>query len=351
MNPKTIILVAVLHLIALALLLSGDCDSTPERPPHPGGANLNQEGATPPDEPSPGSGPTHGSDPERATPGRVHAGRGPFRRADFRQANVPMPAALEQRANACKTGIVLDWTARAVLWEKNADEAEPCASMTKMMTSLVMVETIAADPEWTLDSKIPVTREAAAVGGSQVYLDPRETFTADELLKCMMIFSANDAAHLVAETFGDGDPARFVTAMNRRAGELGLDTMHFSNPHGLPAADPVDENRGSCFDFACLGGLLCEYPRILHWSGTRLSWLREDTKPFQLVNRNGLVGRVDGVDGMKTGYTSRSKFCITVTCRRADRRIIVAVSGCPAKKQRNDLVRDLLEWSYSSPAQ
>lgn len=269
----------------------------------------------------------------------------------FEESPQTLPADLERRAARIpKAGVVIDWTARKVLWSKNERKVLPIASLTKMMTSLLVAERVRSDPGWSWDREIPVTESAWKIGGSQVWLDPREVFTVDELLKATLIFSANDAAYLLAEATANGKTSEFVTRMNRRARQLGLSGMRFANPHGLPESQAQNDNRGTALEVAFLAAQLLDVPRIVKYTSTRLDWLRQDTdQPLQLLNRNPLVvAQVPGVNGMKTGFTARAGFCIAATCTRRQRSLIVVLLGCERKENRNELVRDLLEWGYST---
>ncbi len=266
-------------------------------------------------------------------------------RMTFRRAANPLPPELARRTGQCRNGVLIDWDKRKILWRKDANRPVPIASLTKMMTMLLLMETVREDPGVTLDSRVRVTREAAAVGGSQVYLDPRETFTLDELLKCVAIFSANDAAHLIAQYLGGGEVGPFVERMNRRAGELGLNQMRFYTPSGLPRKAGQVENRGTAMEVAFLAARLLRYPEVVKWTSTWLAWIREKSpKPFQLVNRNRLIKDCPGVIGMKTGFTQKAGFCVAAVCRRKGRTLIAVTLGCPSQKVRNRLVCALLDW-------
>ena len=143
------------------------------------------------------------------------------------------------------SGILFDASSRNVLWAKNPRNAVPVASMTKIMTELLVFEALEKSDKYNMQTPIQVTRTAYKIGGSQVYLDPKETFPLEELMKCIMISSANDAAQLVAEFFGGGSVEVFVAQMNKRAKELHLSSTRFSNPTGLPANDPNNDNVSS----------------------------------------------------------------------------------------------------------
>ncbi len=341
MKFRVVILVVLAHLLLLGLL-TGRCRKPSSREQL---APSSQESvqAVPADS---NPGPVAAGAEENKRPPSRSDGHG-LTASTFSGAGLQLPPALATKAAVCQTGVLIDWQARRILWSQRMTEAVPMASLTKMMTALLLMETVAADPTVSLETQVQVSRAASKVGGSQVYLDPRESFSLDDLLKCIMIFSANDAAYLVGEYLGGGDVDRFVGRMNQRAGELGLKTMVFSNPHGLPASSPGRDNQGSALELAFLAGTLLKHPAAVRHSSTWLTYIRQDSKPFQLVNRNRLVRAVAGVNGMKTGYTERSKFCVAATCERNGRILVAVVTGCPSSKARNGLVADLLDWGYS----
>lgn len=265
----------------------------------------------------------------------------------FSVRDLTPPADLRRQTGICKTGVLLDWDGHEILWRKDAEKAVPIASMTKMMTALLLIEDVDAGAA-SLEAPVQVTAAAADVGGSQVYLDPRESLTLDELLKCMMIFSANDAAHLAAEFLAGGNVDAFVKRMNARAVELGLTKTAFRNPHGLPPTGRGRQNQGTAMEMAYLAGQLLKHPQVVRWSSTWVSYIREGTpKKFQLASRNRLIVDCPGVNGMKTGFTNQAGFCVSATCERQGRTLIAVVTGCPSQKQRNDLVAALLNWGYS----
>jgi len=235
--------------------------------------------------------------------------------ADFQltPALRPLTPALVTATKACRTGLVIDLTNREILWEKNADQPVEIASMTKMMTAFLLMRAIHVDKRVTLGDVVPVSRTAAETGGSQVWLAEGERFSVEELARCMMIKSANDAAQLLAEYLGGGSADAFVAAMNSQARQLGLTHMQFYNPHGLPP-DPRrkrPENEGTARELAFLASRLLEYPDVLRWASTREDKLihQKGKNPVtQFTNHNGLIGVCPGVNGMKTGYTAKSQY-------------------------------------------
>jgi D-alanyl-D-alanine carboxypeptidase len=253
--------------------------------------------------------------------------------------------------NLATAGIAVDLDSRQVLWAKNPRQPVPIASMTKMMTALIAFEDIDALAEVDYETMVQVTPAAMKIGGSQVYLDVREAFPLGELLKTIMISSANDSSHLIAEFLGHGDVHGFVRRMNQRAARLRLAGARFHNPHGLPGASAAEDNVGSSEAMVILAEHLLDRPDAVAWASTRIDFFRKDSpKPFQLTNHNRLVGDCPGVNGMKTGFIQRSGFCTTITCERGGRRIACCVTGFPSRKDRDDFVRRLLDWCYGQPA-
>ncbi len=256
-----------------------------------------------------------------------------------------LPAVLE--TNEVRAGILVNLDSRQVLWAKEPREGYPIASMTKMMTLLLAAEAMERNPEGlNKDTPVKVTLASSKIGGSQVWLDPRETLPLGELLKAIAIKSANDAAYLVAEYLNDGDVAGFVGLMNRRARELRMPSTAFVNPYGLKTNDGKN-SVSSPEGMAILAERLLEFPDIMEMCSTRLSTFRPEGKGhLQLTNTNGLLGKCTGVDGLKTGYIKESGFCITVTCLRGGKRMVAVVMGAPTTPKRNAVVQKLLDWGY-----
>ncbi len=252
-------------------------------------------------------------------------------------------------SNLPTSGIFIDMKTRKVLWAKNPRTAVPIASMTKMMTLLLALEDIMRPNNITSKTVVQVTREAFKVGGSQVYLDPKESFTLAELLKAVSIKSANDAAFLVAQFLGGGDVHSFVRRMNDRALQLGMKKTKFYNPHGLPGSTSRKDNVSCPEDLVLLAEQLLKYPPTTKLSSIWRDKFRNGT--FDLQNTNKLVegnkyGGAIGVDGMKTGYIKRSGFCNTITCKRGGRRIIAVATGFRTSAKRDNFMRKLLDWGY-----
>ena len=225
--------------------------------------------------------------------------------------------------------IVTDAATGQVLFEDHADIANPPASMTKLMTFAVLSDKL-ADGTITLTTPVRVTAEDASKGGTQVYLDPRETFPVEELIYAMMIQSANDAANALARAAA-GSAAAFVELMNAKAKAIGMTHTTFRTPHGLPPAGRrlADSDMSTPRDYA----ILCRY-LLQHTNGLKYSSVKQRDfgtgvrpKPQEMINHNKLLGKIPGVDGLKTGYTESAGYCISVTAERNGRRLIVVVMG------------------------
>ncbi len=244
-------------------------------------------------------------------------------------------------------GILVDLDTHKVLWAKNPRDSVPIASMTKMMTLLLAFEALDKRSELDLDTPLKVTAGAAGMGGSQVYLDVKETHPFRELLKSMVIKSANDSAYLVAEYLGDNSMAGFISAMNKRAYKLRMPSTNFVNAHGLTSNDKTN-SVSSPEGMAVLAERLLQYPLLMKWFSTKRAYFRpRGSRHCQMMdNTNRLLGKCPGVDGMKTGYTKAAGFCITATCLRNGKRLVAVVSGFKRSKDRNAFVSRLFDWGY-----
>jgi len=242
---------------------------------------------------------------------------------------------------------------RQVLWAKNPQKPCPIASMTKMMTMLVIMEYLDKNKDITMDTPVKVSVASAKIGGSQVYLDTKETFPLKELLKAVEIKSANDAAYLVADFFSNGDVYSFVQMMNKKAEDMDLSGTKFFNPHGLPGDTSAQDNISTPEDMALIAEQLLKYPQVVEWASTWKSTFGEKRPKgaMEITNHNYLIKNASGVDGMKTGFTQRSGFCSTITCKRGGRRLIAVVTGFADRKSRDNFVKELLDWGYGKSAE
>ncbi|WML53950.1 D-alanyl-D-alanine carboxypeptidase family protein [Neobacillus sp. PS3-12] len=241
-----------------------------------------------------------------------------------------------------KSAILMERDTGKVLYEKNANEELPPASMTKIMTMLLIMEAI-DQGKLSWNEKIRTSEYAASMGGSQIFLEPGEEMTTKEMLRGIAIGSGNDAAVAMAERIAGSEQA-FVEKMNEKAKELGLKHTHFENTTGLP----VKGHYSTAYDMAIMAKELLKYEDITKFTGMYESYLRENTdKKFWLVNTNKLVRFYPGVDGLKTGFTSEAKYCLTATAQKDGMRVIAVVFGAPTSKDRNAQVTKMLDYAYS----
>jgi serine-type D-Ala-D-Ala carboxypeptidase (penicillin-binding protein 5/6) len=247
-----------------------------------------------------------------------------------------------QLANDAKSAILIERDTGAVLYEKNAHEKLPPASMTKIMTMLLIMEAIDKG-ELSYKEKVRASEYAASMGGSQIFLEPGEEMTVDELLRGIAIGSGNDASVAMAERIAGSEEA-FVEMMNKKAKELGLKNTSFQNATGLPA----EGHYSSAYDMAMMARELLKYEDITKYTGMYEDYLRENTdKKFWLVNTNRLVKFYPGVDGLKTGFTSEAKYCLTATAKKNGMRVIAVVFGASTPKDRNAQITKMLDYAFS----
>jgi D-alanyl-D-alanine carboxypeptidase len=235
--------------------------------------------------------------------------------------------------------VVTDAANGQILFEEHADVSNPPASMTKLMTFAVLSDKLKTGA-LTLQSPVRITAEDARMGGTQVYLDPRETFSVEELIYAMMIQSANDAAHALARAAG-GSVEAFVELMNAKAAELGMAHTTFRTPHGLPAADrrKADGDLTTPHDYALLCRHLLLNTDVLKFTSIRFRDFGANRRqgPQHMKNHNNLLGKVAGVDGLKTGYTEGAGYCLSATAERNGRRVIVVIMGALGPNGQKDL--------------
>ncbi|MGM7681410.1 D-alanyl-D-alanine carboxypeptidase family protein [Cytobacillus sp. Hm23] len=247
-----------------------------------------------------------------------------------------------QLVEDAKSGILIERDTGNILYEMNAHERLPPASMTKIMTMLLIMEAIDKGTV-TLDEKIRTSEYAASMGGSQIFLSPGEEMTVQEMLKGIAIGSGNDASVAMAERIAGSEEA-FVAMMNNKAKQLKLENTVFQNSTGLPA----NEHFSTSYDMAIIAKELLKYEEITKYTGKYDDYLRENTdKKFWLVNTNRLVKFYEGVDGVKTGYTNEAKYCLTATAKKNDMRVIAVVFGAPSSKSRNAQVSKMLDYAFA----
>ncbi|ESU30280.1 hypothetical protein G3A_22070 [Bacillus sp. 17376] len=245
-------------------------------------------------------------------------------------------------ANDASSAILIERDTGQVLLDKNSHEKLPPASMTKIMIMLLIMEAL-DEGRLKMDEKVRASEYAASMGGSQIFLEPGEEMTVEQLLKGIAIGSGNDASVAMAERIGGSEEA-FVKMMNDKVKELGLKNTFFKNTTGLP----VDGHYSSAFDMAMMAKELLKYEKITKFTGTYEDYLREDSdKKFWLVNTNKLVRFYPGVDGLKTGFTNEAKYCLTATAEKDGMRAVAVVFGAPTSKARNAQVTKMLDYAFS----
>lgn len=254
---------------------------------------------------------------------------------------VPISAENEMQFDA-KSVILMEASTGKVLYESNADEALPPASVTKIMTLLIVMEAVESG-KIKLDDMVSVSNNAASMGGSQVYLEPGEQMSVDEMIKCVVVSSANDAAVALAEHVS-GSEELFVERMNERAKELGMVNTVFENTNGLD--DSVSRHVTSARDIAIMSRELIAHPKILEYSSIWMDTIRDGA--FTLTNTNRLIRFYSGANGLKTGSTSKAGFCISATALRDNMQLIAVVMGAPNRDTRNEIAKKLLDYGFAN---
>ncbi len=227
---------------------------------------------------------------------------------------------------------------------KNADEPFHPASLVKVMTLLVALEAVSAG-EVSINDEVRTSGRAAAIGGSQVYLTQGEVRTLESFLRAIAIAGANDASIAVAE-FVAGTEEAFVHRMNELARELGMKNSLFINSHGLPPARGTDDSWTSARDISIAAReLINRHPDVLTWTSVRVEPFREEPL-FNLYNTNDLIGRYEGLDGLRTGYTSEAGYLLVATAARGDVRLISTVLAARSQSERQEVTRALLDYGF-----
>ena len=241
----------------------------------------------------------------------------------------------------CAAAILIDEDSGTVLYEKNADARRPIASITKVMTLLLAFEALEAG-KIHLDDFVPVSEHAYHMGGSQIWLEPGEQMTLDDMLKAICISSANDAAVAVAEYVGGSETA-FAEMMNVRAYELGMTNTHFVNACGLDEAGHLSTAR----DVALMSReMLLHHTEVRDYCSIWMDTLRGGAT--QLVNTNKLLKTYNGITGLKTGTTSRAGVCISASAERNGLRLIAVVLGADSGKERFAAATALLDYGFAN---
>lgn len=237
-----------------------------------------------------------------------------------------------------RAAVLMDPQSGRVLFDQNAHQQLPPASVTKLMTMLLIMEAVDQGKiKWT--DQIPTSAIAAGMGGSQVFLKEHEELPLKEMLKAIAVVSANDASTAVAE-YLYGTDEDFILAMNRRARQLGLKNTHFANETGLP--DP--NHYSSAYDLAVISRELLKHPAILKFTSIWMDSLRGGK--FILKNTNNLIRYYPGADGLKTGHTDQALFCLSATAVRDKFRLLAVVLGASSNAERMAQTRRLLDYGF-----
>ncbi len=240
------------------------------------------------------------------------------------------------------SAVLMDAETGQILYAKNADEALPPASVTKVMTLLLVMEAIDGG-KLSLSDMVSVSEYAASMGGSQVYLEPGEQMSVEDMLKSVVVSSANDAAVALAETIAGSEEA-FVKMMNERAAALGMEHTNFENVSGLD--DDTVNHLISAEDIAIMSRELLTHETIMNYSTIWMDTIRNGA--FGLSNTNRLIRFYSGATGLKTGSTSKAKFCISATAKRDGLHLIAVIMGSPTRDIRNEMAKKLLDWGFAN---
>lgn len=252
----------------------------------------------------------------------------------------PVAATINDKSHPITNGkavILMDANSGRVLYERNSNEQLPPASLTKIMTALLVVE------NGDLEKKVIISEYAAETPECTVYLERNEVLTRMELLYAAMLPSANDASTALAESIS-GDEAKFLELMNQRVHELGLKNTHFLNPHGLEAK----EHYSSAYDLAIITKEALSHPVFIQVAGTQkkvIPWASRDDEDRILFNQNRLLSRYDGAIGVKTGYTKQAGNCVVGAAQRGDMVLIAISMNSPTVY--DDLI-EMLEYGFNN---
>lgn len=249
-------------------------------------------------------------------------------------------SALSEQDLTAPSAILLEPVSGKVLYEKNADERRPCASITKVMTLLLVMEALDAG-RISLDEIATASEHAASMGGSDIWLKPGEEMSVNDLIKSTVIMSANDAAVVLAELVA-GSEEDFVGRMNQRAKELRMQNTTFLNCNGLDEEGHLTTAR----DVALMSAELIKHPQIFAYTKTWIDSVRDGKT--QLVNTNKLVKTYNGITGLKTGTTSAAGSCISATAERNGLKLVAVVLGCDTTQHRFSDAAALLDYGYAN---
>lgn len=254
--------------------------------------------------------------------------------------NVKTP---EVKEEPYKAYLVMEARSGKVLEGENERLKRAPASVVKLMVAYIVLEKLSRG-EVKLSDSITVTKENSKIGGSQVFLKEGEIFTLEELMKAVMVASANDAAFAVAEHIS-GSKEAFIQLMNQKAKALNMADTEFHSVHGLPPSTGQQEDLSSCADLALLARELLKFPKILEWTSIKSEGFRNNQ--FIMNNHNKLLFRMPEVDGLKTGYYRETGFNVVATAARKDLRLIVVVLGSSRARTRDNFALEKIKTSFS----
>jgi len=258
-------------------------------------------------------------------------------------AGTSKPATRPENQDPYKAFIVVEALTGQVIEEHNAHLRWPPASITKLMLTLIVVDKVESG-QVRLTDTVTVSVEASKMGGSQVFLEPGEAFSLEEMMQAVLVASANDAAYAVGE-FIAGSREGIVEMMNEKAKALGMSDTVFWSMHGLPPSKGQEPDLTSCHDLAILSRELLKYPKVLEWTSIQSAPFRGGR--FVMNSHNRLLGRMTGLDGLKTGYYQEAGYNMAATAERNGLRLIAVVMGSPGARIRDRAVEEKLKKGFS----
>ena len=303
--------------------------------------------------------PSEPAKPANGTKGAL-AGLAPYRSGHYKLGVKELSPKVAKAVEIIRSGVLVDLDTHTILWEKNSSKIYPIASLTKMLTALMLLKRIETSPEVTLTTTVKVAKEDFSYikshnMGKGALLEAGDVFTLQEYLKCMVIASCNDAAYIIGKYLGDGDLATGIQRMNDQAKALGLNDMSFHTPNGLPVnpnGPNRRENQGSALSIAFLGECVMKSPEYMKWAGTKQDHIvHHRGNQTDLASTNHLLrDRVPGITGLKTGVTDGAGQCIALSCTRDKHTLLLVVMGVPTNgdkgKRRDEAAKLLLDWAF-----
>ena len=280
--------------------------------------------------------------------GITSAGNTKQTKPDTKDGAIPVATTVDAQLNLnSPSAVLIEGSTGTVIYEKNKDERLKPASVTKVMTLLLIFEALDSGQIKLMD-EVSVSEHAASMGGSQVFLEPYETQNVDTMIRCISIASANDASVAMAEYIA-GSEEEFVARMNERAKELGMNNTNFVNCCGLD----VDNHYTTAYDISLMSReLITRFPEISNyatvWMDTFVHTTRKGRTEFGLTNTNKLIKSYNGITGLKTGSTSLAKYCLSATARRNNMDLIAVIMAAPDTKTRFQEAAKLLNYGFAN---